>query len=126
MQHVLPPQVPYQKTYAKKGGYQGRGSGRNLPRGVSQGQYQQQGHYGGPTQQYGGCILQPYQAPSQQYGQNSNCQGFQGPSTKAKRYNNWNYCHTHGSNVKDEHNSSNCRNPSWNHNWQGTSENTMG
>ena len=76
--------------YAQIGGYQGRGRGRCSPRGAAQGQYQQQGHYGGPTQKYGGCSLQPYQAPSQQYGRSSNYQGFQGPSTNVRIYNNWN------------------------------------
>ena len=105
--------------------YQGRGCGRYFPRGAAQEQYQQHGKYGGPPQQYGGRSLQPYQVPSQQYGQNINYQGFQGPSTNVKRNNNLNYCHTPGFDVKDENDSSNCRNPIWNHNWQATHENKM-
>ena len=42
-----------------------------------------------------------------------------------KRYKYWNYCQTHGFDVTYEHDSSNCRNPSWNHNWQANRENTM-
>ena len=72
-----------------------------------------------------GRSLQPYQAPSQQYGRNINYRGFQGPSTNVKRYKNWNFCHTYGFDVKDKHDISNCRNTSWNHNWQETCENTM-
>ena len=104
----------------------GRGRGRYSPRGEAQGKYQKQGQYGGPPKQYGGCNLQPHQAPSHHYGRNINYQRFQGPSTNVKRYNNWNYFHTHGLYVKDENDSSNCRNPSWNHNWQATRGNTMG
>ena len=126
MQHALPPQVPYRKPYAQRGGYQGQGRGRYSQRGADQGQYQQQGRYVGPTKQYGGRILQPYQAPSHQYVRNSYYQGFQGPFTNVKIYNNWNYCHTHGFDVKDEHDGSNCRNPIWNHNWPSTCGNTMG
>ena len=117
MQHASPQQVPYQKLYAQRGGHRGQGCGHYSPRGSTQGQYQHQVNYGGPTQKYGGRSLQPYQAPSQQYGQKSNYQGFQGPSTNVKRNNNWNYCHTHVFDVKNEHDGSNCHNPSWNHNW---------
>ena len=95
-------------------------------KGVDQGQYQQQGKYGGPIQKYGGRILQPYKSISQQYVRSSNYQGFHGPSKNVKIYNNWNYCHTHGFDVKDDHDSSNCRNPSWKYNCQATRENTMG
>ena len=126
MQHTLLPQIPYRKPYAQRGGYRGRGRGRYSPMGAAQGQYQQHGHYGGPTQQYGGRSLQPYQAPPQKYGRNCNYQGFQGSSKNVKRYNNWNYCHTHVFHVKDEHDRSKCRNPSWNHNWQANRENKMG
>ena len=128
VQYASTPQVPYRQPYSQRGGYRGRGRGRYLPRGDAQGKYQQQGKYGGPPKKYGGRSLQHYQAPRQQYGQNSNYQGqgFQGPSTNMKSYNNWNYCHTHGFDVKDEHNSSNFHNSSWNHNWQTTCENTMG
>ena len=113
MQHASPPPVPYRKPYDQRGGYWGRGRGCYLPRVATQGQYQQHGQYGGPTQQCGGRSLQPYQAPSKKYGRNSNCQGFHVPSTNVKRYNNWNYCHTHVFDVKDEHNRSNHHNPSW-------------
>ena len=57
MQHALPPQVTYQQPYAQRGGYRGQGRVRYLPRRAAQGQYQQQGQYGGPPQQYGGRSL---------------------------------------------------------------------
>ena len=125
VQYASQPQVTYQQPYAQRGGYRGRGRGHYSPMGSAQGQYQQQGQYGGPHQQYGVRSLQLYQAPRHQYVKNSNYQGqgFQVPSTNVKRYNNWNYCHTHGFDVKDEHDSLNCLNPSWNHNWQETREN---
>ena len=88
MQHAAPPQVPYRQPYAQRRGYRGQGRGRYVPRGATRGQYQQQGQCGVLPQQYGGRSLQPYQAPTQQYGRNSNYQGFQGPSTNMKRYNN--------------------------------------
>ena len=72
MKNASPPQFTYRQPYAQRCGYRGRGRGRYLPRGAAQGRYQQQGHYGGPTQQYEGRILKTYQAPSHQYGQNSN------------------------------------------------------
>ena len=68
MQHASPQQVPYRQPYAPRGGYQGRGCGRYSLRGAAQGQYQQQVHYGGQTKKHGVRSLQPYQAPSQQYG----------------------------------------------------------
>ena len=81
----------------------------NPPRGAAQGQYQQEGKYAGSPQKYGGRSLQSYQAPIQQHGRNSNYQGqgFQSPYTNMKRYNRWNYCHTHGFDMKDEPDSSN-------------------
>ena len=120
MQNTLPPQIPYQQPYAQRGGYRGRGCGHYLPMGASQGQYQQQVHYGVPTKQYGGNNLQPYQAQPQQYGRSINNQGFQNPFTNVKRCNNWKYCHTHVFDVTDQHESLNFHNPSWNHNWQAT------
>ena len=82
-----PQQVPYRKPYVQRGGYQGRGREHYLPRGDTQGHYQQQVKYVGPTQKYGGHSLQPYQALRHQYGQNRNDQGqgFQGPYENVKR-----------------------------------------
>ena len=117
IQHAAPPHIPYRDPYAQRAGYREQGRGHYFPRGAAQEQYQQQAHYGGPTQQYGGRSLQPYQAPSQKYGQSSNNQGFKNPSTNVKRYNNWNYCHTHGFSVTYDHDISNCCNTIWNHSW---------
>ena len=43
-----------------------------------------------------------------------------------KRYHNWNYCWTHGHNIGDNHNSTNCQNPASGHVWQATKHNTAG
>jgi len=51
---------------------------------------------------------------------------YQRPPSIIKRNNNWNYCFSHGFDVADDHQSHNCQNPVWNHNWQATRSNTMG
>ena len=43
-----------------------------------------------------------------------------------KRYNNWNYCWTHGHDIGDHHTSANCQNPAQGHVWQATKRNTCG
>ena len=54
-------------------------------------------------QQYG--QQQQYCQPAPPEGQAFN------RSNPVKRVNNWNYCHTHGFDIEDHHNSSNCQNP---------------
>jgi hypothetical protein len=47
------------------------------------------------------------QQPTLQQGQQSGGRGFVRP-TPYKRYENWNYCHTHGGDVEDGHTSATC------------------
>ena len=53
-------------------------------------------------------------------------QQMHNPPKVFKRFNNWNYCFTHGFDVADGHTSATCLYPSWNHNWNATRNNTMG
>ena len=50
----------------------------------------------------------------------------QNPNNIYKRYNNWNYCFTHGFDVGNGHTSATCRFPNWNHNYNATRNNIMG
>ena len=43
-----------------------------------------------------------------------------------KRYSNWNYCSTHGYDIRDTHTSATCEKPGQQHNWYATRENPMG
>ncbi len=43
-----------------------------------------------------------------------------------KRWDNWNYCHTHGYDVEPDHTSATCTRPGPFHNWQATRTNNMG
>ena len=43
-----------------------------------------------------------------------------------KKYNNWNYCWTHGHDVKNNHTSATCLKPAHNHVWHATKQNTCG
>ena len=48
------------------------------------------------------------------------------PPTPFKRYENWNYCHTHGGDIHDTHTSQNCRYPGPHHNRTATRANMQG
>ena len=48
------------------------------------------------------------------------------PPTPYKRWENWNYCHTHGGDVDDTHRSASCRNRGPAHNPNATRANIMG
>ena len=48
------------------------------------------------------------------------------PPTPMKRFENWNYCHTHGGDVDDGHTSMSCIKPGPAHNRHATRQNTMG
>jgi hypothetical protein len=48
------------------------------------------------------------------------------PPTPYKRWENWNYCHTHGGDVDDTHTSASCRNRGPTHNPNATRANIMG
>ena len=47
------------------------------------------------------------------------------PATPYKRFENWNYCHTHGGDVDDNHTSQTCSRPGPAHNWQASRQNVM-
>ena len=74
---------------------------------------------------------QQQKAPQQQFGQPF--QQNQGrPQRQSnlkhpiKLFENWNYCHTHGFDVADNHHSGCCPAPGPNHNWTATRQNTCG
>ena len=92
------PPAPYQPAYGRGGRQPSRG-GRGRGRG--------RGGQRAPQQQ-----MIPYVQPQH--------------TNPTKRYNNWNYCSTHGYDVTDEHTSENCNRPGWNHNYYATRANTMG
>jgi hypothetical protein len=65
------------------------------------------------------------QQPISHQGQQSSGRGFVRP-TPYKQYENWNYCHTHGSDVKDGHTSGTCNRRGPVHNPNATRANMMG
>jgi hypothetical protein len=65
------------------------------------------------------------QQPTSHQGQQSGGRGFVHP-TPYKQYENWNYCHTHGSDVKDGHMSAMCNRQGPVHNSNATRANMMG
>ena len=46
-------------------------------------------------------------------------------ATPYKCFENWNYCHTHGGDVNNNHMSQTCSRPGPAHNWQASRQNTM-
>jgi hypothetical protein len=65
------------------------------------------------------------QQPTLHQGQQSGGRGFVCPAPY-KRYENWNYCHTHGGDVKDGHTSATCNRQGPVHNLNATRANMMG
>jgi hypothetical protein len=65
------------------------------------------------------------QQPTSHQGQQSGGRGFVRP-TPYKRYENWNYCHTHGGDVEDGHTSATCNRRGPVHNPNATRANMMG
>jgi hypothetical protein len=65
------------------------------------------------------------QQPTLHQGQQSSCRGFVHP-TPYKQYENWNYCHTHGGDIKDGHTSTRCNRQGPVHNPNATRANMMG
>jgi hypothetical protein len=65
------------------------------------------------------------QQPTSHQGQQSSGPGFVCP-TPYKRYENWNYCHTHGGDVKDGHTSATCNRQGPVHKPNATWANMMG
>jgi hypothetical protein len=65
------------------------------------------------------------QQPTLHQGQQSGGRGFVHP-TPYKRYENWNYCHTHGGDIEDGHTSATCNRRGPIHNPNATRANMMG
>jgi hypothetical protein len=53
-------------------------------------------------------------------------QGTSNPPSPIKKYNNWNYCHTHGREIHNNHTSVTCVQPGVNYQHATTRTNTMG
>jgi hypothetical protein len=53
-------------------------------------------------------------------------QGTSNPLSPIKKFNNWNYCHTHGGDIYYNHTSATCAQPGVNHQHVATRSNTMG
>jgi hypothetical protein len=53
-------------------------------------------------------------------------QGISNPPSPIKKFNNWNYCHTHGGDVHNNHTSATCAQPGVNNQNAATRSNTMG
>ena len=88
---------------------------RNLPQWQGQNQsFQPNVH------QYQQQICPPIQNQYQQQ-----WQPYRQPNP-VKRWKNWNYCWTHGYDVKDGHTSQTCTNPKIGHIFQATRQNPMG
>jgi hypothetical protein len=66
------------------------------------------------------------QQPTLLQGQQSGGHGLVHPPMPYKRWENWNYCHTHGSDVKDAHTSTTCNRQGPVHNPNATRANMMG
>jgi hypothetical protein len=52
--------------------------------------------------------------------------GTSNPPSPIKKFNNWNYCHTHGGNIYNNHTSTTCAQPGVNHQHAAIRSNTMG
>ena len=89
-----------------RGGGRGGGGGRGYGNNNNYGQQQQQ--------QQGGQQGQGFYANNRRNAPHSN---------PTKRHANWNYCWTHGFDVEDYHDSSNCTEPKQGHVWQATRNN---
>jgi hypothetical protein len=53
-------------------------------------------------------------------------QGTSTPPSPLKQFNNWNYYHTHGSDIHNNHTRATCAQPGVNHQRAATRSNTMG
>ena len=149
MQHQLPPATAQQQFHGYQHHHRGRGrsrGGRSNSRrgGYNPNQYQftpnqptfqpQPFQYPPPPQFAQGQMFPP-RPPQQAFAprppfplqpQPYSNQRQHNPMNPYKRYHNWNYCWTHGHDVKDNHHSSNCLNPAPGHVWHATKQNTCG
>ena len=127
---------PYQYGRGhRRTSYQGRGYGRHNNAGYGQPPPQQPNHagYGQPLPQHPFDSIQiapPYQYQSNQYqaqGGRGYGQRQRAPySNTVKYYSNWNYCWTHGHDIPNNHDSSNCQHPAPGHMWHATKTTTCG
>jgi hypothetical protein len=103
-----PPVIARQPNNTNRRGYRrnsGSGSGGFYNAGASNG-----GGYNGGGGQH---------APGG--GQPNNMQ----QATPYKKFENWNYCHTHGGDIDNTHTSQTCTRPGPSHNWHASRQNTM-
>ena len=140
-QYQPPQQVPYQPQPQYQGAYnrppaysgRGRGRGRTNGRGRAGGRTANQGRYNNqyrPQNTYNPQGQnQMYQTGYNQGGQNFNPYSQQQNepySNTTKYYKNWNYCHSCGYDVEDNHTSQTCPNPKPTHVWTATRTNPCG
>jgi len=97
------------------GGYNGGGGGGGEYNGGGNNPPQ----YGGTSFPQGGGA---YNGGSGNY---NNPPGAPQPPSPVKRFENWNYCHTHGGDVDDNHTSASCARPGEHHQRAATRSNTM-
>ena len=121
-----PVQQPFTRPPTFPQGGRGRGGGRysNWGRGRNGGRFRQNfanynPNYCPPAQPFQQMM---YNTPPLQGQQNQNLPY----SNTYKRFNNWNYCWTHGYDIGDNHNSSNCLRPAQGHVWHATRQNPCG
>ena len=102
-------------------GRRGGGRGGGTPQGYGGGGY----NGGNPPPHGGGATF-----PTGAYNNNGNTGGGGGgysatPPSPVKRFENWNYCHTHGGDIDDNHTSATCARPGEQHQRAATRTNTM-
>ena len=122
---------PLQPFFQAPGRGGGRGGGRGSGRGGRRtGRGAGRGRGPPPTQQYNynQQTQAQYGPPQQNFQQAFQGRGNQNRNRPAysntnKRFANWNYCHTHGYDLPDDHDSTTCLNPAWNHVWTATRQN---
>jgi hypothetical protein len=124
------PQYPQQTNQ----GRQSQGSQRGQQ--LNQGQQRQPSGSGGGTNN-GGRRSELYRGNGNDGGANPGStfnggggnyptQGTSNPPSPIKKFNNWNYCHTHGGDIHNNHTSATCAQPGVNHLHAATKSKTMG
>ena len=122
-QNQQPPQTPY----ANNNSYRGRG--RRNRGGRNGGSGRDNAYFGqGYTQGRGAFVPHQQQPPPHQQQNNRWQQPMQNMpfSNTTKRYANYNYCWSHGHDIKEPHHSGNCPNPTLGHVWTATKQNPAG
>jgi hypothetical protein len=132
--HVPHEYTPSSTQYYSKPYQYGRGRGRNAYRGRGYGRHNNAGYSQPPPQQPYNPTQNAYQTQAQYQGYQQQAQGgrIYGQRQRApysnitKYYSNWNYCWTHGHDVPNNHDSTNCQHPAPGHMWQATKTTTFG